>query len=218
MVGLMSFPDFSGVSDKGVVLVVDDEDAVRETVERMLRTAGFVVQSFRSVQEFLGGGPFSRPACLVLDLLLPGQSGLELQRVMADEELAIPIVFMTGYGDVTTSVQAMKAGAVDFLQKPLKVPELTAAVRSALTRDRKAAQEGAELESLIRRYRSLTRRQKQVFDLVAAGLSNKEIAVCLEVAEKTVKAHRGQVMIKMEASSLADLVRMASKLGIEAGG
>lgn len=210
----MQFKNYTGMNGSGTVLVVDDEPAVLAVVRRMLEATGFEVRCFLSAREFLDGRPFARPTCLILDLLLPDQSGLELQEVLMDKGLTIPIIFLTGFGDVPSTVQAMKAGAMDFLQKPIQVTELVGAVRRALARDRMASQDDAQSEALSRCYRALTQRQREVFDLVAAGLTNKEIASCMGVSEKTVKAHRGQVMIKMKASSLADLVRMALKLGI----
>lgn len=212
----MGSPDLYGVNATGTVVIVDDDSIVRETLEEMLREAGLEVRSFPSAGDFLSSGPLSRPACLVLDLLLPDQDGLQLQQKLAADGLGVPIIFLTGHGDVESSVQAMKAGAVDFFRKPYNVTQLVASIRLALAHDLTILEDAAEHAALTGRYRSLTARQRQVFELVVAGLTNREAAGRMGVTEKTVKAHRGQVMSKMEAGSVADLVRMASKLGLEA--
>jgi FixJ family two-component response regulator len=197
-----------------VIAIVDDDPSVREGLSSLLRSAGLRVETFASAQEFLARPGSEAPSCLVLDLQLPGLSGLDLQKRMAEVELEIPIVFLTGHGNIPASVQAMKAGAVEFLTKPFDDQKLLNAIDEAVERDRHIRQQKAEMRELQDRYESLTAREQEVMRLVVAGLLNKQIAGELNITEFTVKIHRGRVMRKMDADSLADLVRMAENLGI----
>ena len=199
-----------------VVFVVDDEPLVRAALKRLIQSVGLDVQTFASAREFLGSERPDVPGCLVLDVRLPDLSGLDLQQKLAEAQIAIPIIFITGHGDIPLAVRAMKAGAVEFLAKPFKDQDLLEAVQYTLEQDRIARQRRAEISSLQRRYHFLTPREREVFPLVTSGLLNRRIAAELGTSEKTIKIHRSQVMQKMQAESLADLVRMAEKLGIPA--
>jgi len=201
-------------SADSLVFVVDDDRSMRVAVERLLRSSGLEVESFESARTFLEREPADVACCLVLDVQMPELTGLDLQQALRRSDADIPIVFITGHGDVPTSVRAMKSGAEDFLQKPFKDQELLDAVHRALERDRGARAERTELAELGERLDSLTPREREVFELVVKGLLNKQIAFELGAAEKTIKVHRGRVMKKMHADSLAHLVRMAGKLGI----
>jgi len=195
-----------------VVFVVDDDVSVRESLELLVRCEGWQPETFASAQEFLACSPALVPNCLVLDVSLPGLNGLELQKRVALERTDMPIIFITGYRDVPMTVQAMKAGAVEFLTKPFGEDALLSAIRAALERSRMALSQEAEMRVLRDRYTSLSCRERQVMTLVVSGLLNKQIGGELGISEITVKAHRGKVMQKMKADSLADLVRMAAKL------
>ena len=195
-----------------VVFVVDDDVSIRESLELLIRNEGWQPVTFASAQEFLDHPRTLVPSCLVLDVFLPGLNGLDLQKRAAVERADVPIIFITGYGDVPKTVQAMKAGAVEFLTKPFTDEELLRAVRQGLECSRLALNHKAETQELRNRYASLTPRERQVMALVVSGLLNKVIGGELGISEVTVKAHRGHVMQKMKADSLADLVRMAAKL------
>jgi FixJ family two-component response regulator len=195
-----------------IVFVVDDDVSVRESLEALIRCEGWQPETFPSAQEFLDYPRVLIPNCLVLDVSLPGLNGLDLQRLVAGERTAMPIIFITGYGDVPMTVQAMKAGAVEFLTKPFNDSVLLTAIRAALERSRVALGVEAEARVLRERYALLSPRERQVMALVVSGLLNKQIGGELDISEITVKAHRGKVMQKMKADSLADLVKMAARL------
>ena len=197
-----------------VVFVVDDDASLRESLKDLIESVGLRVEAFASAQEFLRSKRLDVPGCLVLDVRLPGLSGLDLQKRMAAADSEIPIIFITGHGDIPMTVQAMKAGAVEFLTKPFRDQDLLDAIQQALERDRHAREQRAKVEALRSRYRSLTPREREVIALVVAGLLNKQIAGELGTSEAAVKVHRQHVMEKMGAGSLADLVRLAARLGI----
>jgi len=198
----------------GVVFVVDDDAAMRRSLESLLRSVGLRVEAFASAQDFLRCTPPTLPGCLVLDVRLPGLSGLDLQRRMADADLDIPIVFITGHGDIPMTVQAMKGGAVGFLPKPFRDQDLLDAIHVGLERSRHARAQRAATDELHKRYSALTRREREVMAHVVAGRLNKQIAGELGMSETTVKMHRHRVMEKMGADSLPGLVRMADGLGV----
>ena len=201
----------------GTVFVIDDDPSVRRALERQLRTAGFRVETFESAQDYVARAPQAAIACIVTDVRMPGMSGLDLQDSLAQAGGALPMVFITGHGDIPTTVRAMKGGAVDFLPKPASEREILAAVAEALERSRAIERERRELGSLRARYEALTAREREVLALVAAGLLNKVIADRLGIQETTIKVHRGRVMEKMGAASFADLVRMSERLGLAPG-
>jgi len=196
------------------VFVVDDDVSVRESLELLVRCEGWQPETFASAQEFLDRPRVHIPNCLVLDVSLPDLNGLDLQRLIAGERTDMPIIFITGHGDVPMTVQAMKAGAVEFLTKPFSDDVLLTAIRAALERSRVALSLEAEMRKLRDRYASLSQRERQVMALVVSGLLNKQIGGELGISEITVKAHRGKVMQKMKADSLADLVKMAARLSL----
>ena len=200
-----------------IVFVVDDDPSVRTSTERLVRAVGFGVKTFGSAAEFLASPRPEGPACLVLDVRLPGKSGLDLQRELTELGVGIPIIFVTGHGDIPMSVHAMKGGAVEFLTKPYRKNELLAAIRAAIERDRASREERLEARMLRKRYEQLSPREREVMTLVVAGLLNKQIAAELATSERTVKFHRAHIMRKMEAESLAELVQMAGRLGIHKG-
>ena len=197
-----------------IVFVVDDDISVRESLELLIRSAGWQPETFASAQEFLAHPRMLVPSCLVLDVSLPGLNGLDLQKRVAVERTDMPIIFITGHGNVPMTVQAMKAGAVEFLTKPFSDDVLLSAIRNAIERSKTAQGHEAEMQALRDRYASLTRREREVMALVASGLLNKQVGGELGISEITVKAHRGQAMQKMKADSLADLVKMAARLGL----
>jgi FixJ family two-component response regulator len=199
---------------EAMVFVVDDDVGTRESLKNLIRSVGLRVEAFASAQDFLRSTRPDVPGCLVLDVRLPGLSGLDLQKRMAEVELAIPIVFISGHGDIPMSVRAMKAGAVEFLTKPFRDQDLLDAIQQALERDRNAREQRAEIAELRSRYRLLTPREREVMALVVTGLLNKQIAGELGTSEASVKVHRQHVMEKMRAGSLAALVRMADRVGI----
>jgi RNA polymerase sigma factor (sigma-70 family) len=197
-----------------LVFVVDDDASVRKALARLIRSVGISVETFASADEFLAREPHDGAACVILDVRMPGLSGLQLQQHLAESGRSLAVIFMTGYGTIPMTVQAMKAGAVDFLEKPFEDQELIDAVYKALEENRDTMQAETELRVIKERLDSLTSRQREVFEMVVSGKLNKQIASDLGTSEKTVKAQRAQVMKKMHADSLADLVRSAEKMGI----
>ena len=197
-----------------IVFIVDDDISVRESLELLIRSQGWQAETFESAKEFLDRPRVLVPSCLILDVSLPGLNGLELQKRVAVERTEMPIIFITGHGDVPMSVEAMKAGAVEFLTKPFSKDVLVSAIRNALDRSRTALTDKAEMQTLRDCYASLTPREREVMTLVISGLLNKQVGGELGICENTVKFHRAQAMQKMKADSLADLVRIAARLGL----
>ena len=196
------------------VFIIDDDPSVRAAIERLVKAIGLSVETFESGQDFLQSRLPEAPSCVVLDVRLPGLSGLNLQKEMIDRGICIPVIFITAHGDIPMSVQAMKAGAVDFLTKPFRDQDLLDAIEQAIVSDQKAREKRTEVANLRVRYDSLTPREQEVMALVVTGLLNKEIAAEFGMSEKTIKIHRGHAMQKMKADSLAELVRMSEKLAV----
>ena len=197
-----------------IIFVVDDEPSVCVSLKRLLQSIGLEARTYTSAQEFLRSARPDAPGCLVLDVRLPGLSGLDLQQELAVAKIDLPVIFITGHGDIPMTVRAMKAGAVEFLIKPFREEELLEAIQRGIKQSRVVRQHDAVMRILQKRYALLTPREREVFPRVTSGLPNKQIAAQLGASEKTIKVHRGQVMQKMKAESLADLIRMAAKLGV----
>ena len=201
------------VEERAVVFVIDDDPSMRLALEDLVSTVGLEVRAFAAPQEFLQSKRPDAPGCLVLDVRLPGMSGLTFHKELANEGVALPVIFITGHGDIPMSVRAMKAGAVEFLTKPFHDQDLLDAIHAAIERDRKRRREAVRLAELRERFATLTERERQIMSLVVNGRPNKQIAAELNLSEMTVKVHRGQVMRKMHAGSLPELVRIADRLG-----
>jgi FixJ family two-component response regulator len=204
------------MTDEPTIIVVDDDPGIRESLHGLLRSVGLQVKALASVPEFLKEGRPEGPACLVLDVRLPGRSGLDFQRDLSAANVHLPIIFITGYGDIPMSVQAIKGGAIEFLTKPFRDQELLDAIQLGLARDRAWLEEAKAMAALRSRFETLTPREREVMALVVTGRLNKQIAYDIGISEITVKVHRGQVMRKMNAASLPDLARMADKLNLTA--
>lgn len=201
-------------SASALVFVIDDDAGVRAATQRLLKSVGLIAETFAAPQDFLKRPPYDGPSCLVLDVRLPGLSGLELQHKLIEASVNIPIIFITAHGDIPMTVEAMKSGAVEFLTKPVRDQDLLDAIHHALERDRVARQQQNEISELQRRFERLTTRERQVLKLVVSGMASKEIASALGTSEVTAKVHRGQVMHKMKANSLVELGRIYEKLKV----
>jgi FixJ family two-component response regulator len=200
--------------EESTVYIIDDDPLYRSSTERLVRSVGFRVLGFKSAKDFLDSQRLNVPSCLLLDVRMPGISGLDLQQELSEAGVKLPIIFVTGYGDIPMSVQAIKAGAIEFLTKPFRDQVLLDAIAQAIGRDRAARDQRARNADLRRRYESLSPREREVFRGVVAGMLNKQIAAEIATTERTVKFHRGQIMRKMQVRSLAELVRMADTLGV----
>ena len=198
-----------------VVFVIDDDPSVRKSLSRLLRSVGHSVETFSSAEAFLGRKHFDGVGCIILDVQMPGLSGMDLQAELSKEEYSMPIVFITGHGDIPMSVDAMRKGAIHFLTKPFDDNDLLKAIREAIDKDRMAKAEQTEVQDIRRRINLLTQREYEILRYVITGMLNKQIAFTLKIAEKTVKIHRGRVMGKLRINSVAELVRLAEKAGIE---
>jgi FixJ family two-component response regulator len=202
-------------SGTGTVFVIDDDRDVREAIGNLIRSVGLAVELFASTDDFLARGNWARPGCLVLDVRLPGRSGLDFQDDLARTNISLPIVFISAYSDIQMSVRAMKAGAVEFITKPVRQQDLLDAIQTAISRDEAARRQAESIAGLKVKFGTLTVREQEVMTLVVTGLLNKNIAAALGITEATVKLHRGNVMRKMDATSVPDLVRMADKLALD---
>jgi len=203
------------INMRPTVFLVDDDPSILKSLSRLLRSAGYTAETFASAEEFLGREHFNGIGCLLLDVRMPGLSGMDLQDELSQADYSMPIIFITGHGNIPMSVQAMKKGAVDFLTKPFDDEELLQAVKKAIEKDRKAKAEQAEMHDALRRIEQLTPREHEILRYVITGMLNKQIALKLDIAEKTVKIHRGRIMEKLCVDSVADLVRLAEKAGIK---
>lgn len=197
-----------------MVFIVDDDESVRKSIARLVKSIGLNAETFPSPQSFLDRKPYNGPCCLVLDVRMPGMSGIDLQRELEKSGLFLPVIFITGYGTVPMSVQAMKNGAVDFLPKPFKDQDLLNAIQQAIDKDKQARKDLAEIEGIQHRIDRLTHREYEVLSLIISGMLNKQVAFHLGISEKTVKVHRARVMEKIQVDSLAELVRLTEKIGI----